>query len=178
MRQREMAKLYEVRMEIDPKTGKDVRVAYYKGKYFTVDAARKRRVTPVLWAAWALALAAFLTGGCTVNFGSRCPWVLPCYVCCMLPLFYLAMALWKVTRMGEVIDEVQKADGLASALHAGAGLAVLGALWVAGDAVFLFTGTYLSLGMELLFLLCGAVTAAAGCVTAALMKGLPAAEKK
>ena len=177
MNRRDMRRLYEIRQEVDPRTGKDVRVAHYIGKYFTIDAARKRRMLPLLWAAWALALAAFLTGGCTVNYGSRCPWVLPGYVCCMLPLFYLAIALWKITRMGAVIDEVQKIDGLDSALHSGVGLAALGAWWTIGDAVFLAIGAYPALGMELAFLACGVITALAGAAIALAAKRIPAAEK-
>ena len=176
MNRRDLRKLYDVRMEIDPKTGKDVKRAYYIGKYYALDVAEKKRVTPLLWALWAAMAAAFLTGGCTVNMASRCVWVMPFYVSCLLPLFYLGTALWRMRGLKETIDQVQKADVLDSAAHAGLGLAVLGGLWTAGDVVFLLVSSWVSLGMELLFLLCAVITAAGGFATQRVMKRLDVRE--
>lgn len=177
MNRRDLRRLYDVRMEIDPKTGKDVKRAYYIGKYLSIDVAEKRRITPLLWAVWAAMAIAFLMGGCTVNMASRCVWIMPFYISCLLPLFYMATALWRLRGLKETIDEVQKSEILDSISHAGLGLAALGGLWAAGDVVFLLVSSWVNLGMELLFLLCALVTLAGGLMTVRLMKRLPARDK-
>ena len=177
MNRRDLRRLYDVREEIDPKTGKDVKRAYYIGKYLTIDVAEKRRITPLLWAVWAMMAAAFLIGGCTVNMASRCVWIMPFYISCLLPLFYMVTALWRLRGLGETIDEAQKIDVLDSLTHACQGLAVLGGLWLAGDVVFLFVSSWVSLGMELLFLLCAAATLAGGVAATRLMKMIGVREK-
>lgn len=177
MNRKDLRRLYDVREEIDPRTGKDVKRAYYIGKYLSIDVAEKRRITPLLWAVWAAMAIAFLMGGCTVNMASRCVWIMPFYISCLLPLFYMATALWRLRGLKETIDEVQKSEILDSISQAGLGLAVLGGLWAAGDVVFLLVSSWVSLGMELLFLLCALVTLAGGLITVRLMKRLPARDQ-
>ena len=44
MRRKELLQLYETVYTVDPKTGREKTESKYKGKYFRVDAARKRAV--------------------------------------------------------------------------------------------------------------------------------------
>lgn len=160
MRRKELMKLYTVDNRVDPITGRDKKVARYTGKRYRVDMAAKRRLLPVLWATVALILAAFVAGGLLNNPGSRCMWVLPFYMFCMLPLCYGLMAAVRLTRMKEIITEVDMADGVRSMGNSALGLTILGALWAATDVVFLILGGGgQSVAREIVFLLCGMVTA-------------------
>ena len=59
MRRRELLQLYETVNTVDPKTGREKTESKYKGKYFRVDAARKRAVVRRLWLCFGAAVALF-----------------------------------------------------------------------------------------------------------------------
>ena len=163
MRRSEIRKLYEITTRVNPDTGREERTAVYIGKRYAVnrEAIRKRRAG--LWLLLLAAVAAFLTAGLVPATAQMCLWALLPYALCLLPLFYGVMGLWKVSRFGDIIDEIQRQEGLLSLQHAAVGLCVLSALWLAGDVVY---GLQLGFDMwdtpDWCFLAMSAVTLAAG----------------
>ena len=99
MRRRELLQLYETVNTVDPKTGREKTESKYKGKYFRVDAARKRAVVRRLWLCFGAAVALFLLAGFVPSWSSLCGYVAPWYMLCLLPLLYLLMGTARMTRM-------------------------------------------------------------------------------
>ncbi len=172
MKREKLKQLYEVTWERDEKNGRPRRRTRYVGKRYALDLEARNRLRPPLAAAAALGVAAFLAGGLINSQGSHCLWVLPFYALCALPLFYFALAVARIARLKAEIDEIALEESLGSARRSAGGLAALGALWTAADAVFLLGTGPAPLGQELLFLACGAACAAAGGLALRLLRGL------
>ena len=163
MRRRELLQLYETVHTVDPKTGKDTTEAKYKGKYYRVDAARKRMTVRGLWLCFCAGVALFLLAGLVPSWSSLCGYVALWYMMCLLPLLYLLMGTVRMTRMGERLTEVDMHDGLGYVKNASVGLLALGTIWAVADAVFLVaSGLPSPWWQEALFLGCGAGSAAVG----------------
>lgn len=177
MRRKELLQLYEKVKRVDPKTGKEKSEARYKGKYYRVDAARKRTAVRKLWLCFGAAVALFLLAGLVPSWSSLCGYVAPWYMLCLLPMLYLLMGTVRMTRMSERLTEVDRHDGFGYVKNASIGLAVLGAAWTVADAVFLIaSGLPSPWWQEVLFLGCGAGSAVAGWLAWRIVDGLRAEE--
>ena len=176
MRRKELLRLYETVYTVDPQTGREKPVARYRGKYFRVDAARKRTAVGRLWLCFGAALALFLLAGLVPSWSSLCGYVAPWYMLSLLPLLYLLMGTVRITRMKERLTEVDLHDGPGYVKNAGIGLLGLGAAWAVADAVFLLCSRPAPWGQEALFLGCGAASAAIGWLVIRTMDGLKAEE--
>ena len=177
MRRKELLKLYEMVKEADPKTGKERTEARYKGKYYRVDGAQRRTAVRKLWLCFGVSVALFLLAGLVPSWSSLCGYVAPWYMLCLLPMLYLLMGTVRMTRMSECLTEVDMHDGLGYVKNASIGLAALGAAWTVADAVFLIaSGLPAPWWQEVLFLVCGAGSAAAGWLAWRIVNGLRAEE--
>lgn len=173
MRRSELSMLYKTTYRTDPATGKDRAVYEYTGKYFAVDRAALGRAVPRLWLGWGLALAAFVTAGLLPARAGSFTLVTLWYMCCLLPLFYLLLALIRLTRLREKITEVDRAEGFTSAVRSGWALTVLGALWMITDvALMIACGLPAAWAADAGFLVCGAAAAAMGTMIARLASRL------
>lgn len=162
MKRSEWMKLYTIETVTDPDTGREKRVARYTGPTYHLNAAQRRKAVRTLWICSLAALAVFLTGGLTNSRGSHCLYVLPQFALCMLPLWYLLLAAFRLTRMKDIITQVDKVDGLELGQGAATALVILGALWALGEGIFLILNGTPTLMLDLLFLLGGVITVGAG----------------
>lgn len=163
MRRNEWMKLYTTDYETDPKTGKAKAVSRYIGPWYTLDGKRRKVCMLQAWLGCALGLAAFAVAGLTPSWGSMCGYVAPWYMLCLLPLFYLLMGAWKLSRLKERFTEIDKHESLGYVRWAGLGLMVLGLVWAITDAVYLLSANWMmTAAQELLFLGCGVVSALVG----------------
>lgn len=172
LRRSEWMKLHETVTATDPQTGRTKKTLRYIGKRYRLDALEARRTLVRAAVLTALALAAFLLPGLTRARASQCVYVLPPYMLCALPLFYLLMALARLARAGSELTEIDLTDGLRSGRRSAVGLTALGALWTAGCAVFLLTGGAPFNWAEAAFLVGGAAVALCGAFIGRLLRSL------
>lgn len=165
MRRSEWLKLYTTEDQTDPKTGKPKTYSRYIGPWYTWEPQKRKACVWKLWLGLVLAAAAFVIAGLTPSWGSMCIYVSLWYMLCLLPLFYLLLGTWKMTRMQATFTEVDRAEGPGYVRRASLGLGVLGAAWAVADGIFLLlTNLSMTQAEELIFLGCGAATAAVGLV--------------
>ena len=163
MRRAEMQKLFITEYQVDPKTGKDKAVSRYIGTWYTMDKKLRRTCALLCLAGWVLAVAAFITAGVLPTWAGLCNYVVPWYILCMLPLFYLLLGSVKLLRLKKQFTEIDKSESLGYLKTSGIGLAVLGAVWSITTVVFLLTSNKtMMLANELIFLGCAVVNAAVG----------------
>ncbi len=163
MRRAEMQKLFITEYQVDPETGKDKAVTRYTGTWYTLDKKQRRSSAIVCLVVWVLALAAFITAGVLPTWAGLCHYVVPWYILCMLPLFYLLLGSIKLLRLKEQFTEIDKAESLGYIKTSGLGLAVLGGMWSIATVIFLLVSDKtMMLTNELIFLGCGVVNMAAG----------------
>ena len=173
MRRIEMQKLFINEYEVDPKTGKDKMVRRYVGPWYTME--KKKRCTCALLclAGWVLALVAFITAGVLPTWAGLCNYVVPWYILCMLPLFYLLLGSMKLLRLKEQFTEIDKSESQGYLKTSGIGLAVLGALWSITTIIFLLSSNKtMMLRNELIFLACAIINTAVGAVAWGMEKKL------
>lgn len=177
MRRNELRRLYTVQTQTNPDTGREERVLCYIGKHYTVDQRliRRRRLPMLLLLLAHCAL--ILWAGLVPAVAQRCMYVLPFFILCLLPLSYALMALYRVWRFGDVIDEVQRSEGLLSVRHSSAGLLVLSIGWLMGDIVFLILNRQLfAIPDDLIFALCAALCTVCSAALWRLTRALDAKE--
>ncbi|MDO5144405.1 MAG: hypothetical protein Q4E72_07340 [bacterium] len=177
MRRNELRRLYTVQTQTNPDTGREERVLCYIGKHYTVDRRliRRRRLPMLLLLLAHCAL--ILWAGLVPAVAQRCMYVLPFFILCLLPLSYALMALYRVWRFGDVIDEVQRSEGLLSVRHSSAGLLVLSIGWLMGDIVFLILNRQLfAIPDDLIFALCAALCTVCSAALWRLTRALDAKE--
>jgi len=163
MRRRDVLKLFVTEYETDPATGKEKRVTRYIGPWYTMDAKPRRSCGIVCGIAWLLAAAAFVTAGVIPSWAGLCGYVVPWYILCLLPLFYLLLGFVKLLRLKENFTEVDKSESLGYVQTSGLALAALGGAWSIATVIFLLLNDRsMTLPQELIFMGCGVVTAAVG----------------
>ena len=163
MRRAEMQKLFITDYQVDPKTGKDKTVTRYIGTWYTMDQKLRRTCALLCLAGWVLAVAAFITAGVLPTWAGLCNYVVPWYILCMLPLFYLLLGSVKLLRLKKQFTEIDKSESLGYLKTSGIGLMALGAVWCITTVVFLLTSNKtMMLANELIFLGCSIISAAVG----------------
>lgn len=177
MRRSDLRKLYTIKEQTNPTTGRKEKLLVYIGKHYTVDIDRLRARRLPMLLCLLLCTGLFLWAGFVPATAQRSMYVLPCFIISLLPLGYGWMALIKIWHMHASIDEVQHTEGLLSLQHAALGLTTLHALWFAADAVFtLLNRSLISLPADLIFLLCSIGCTAAGIALHLLIKPFKAEE--
>lgn len=163
MRRSEMRKLFETEYQTDPATGKEKRVARYIGPWYTMDPKKRRSFAVGCGIGWLLGVAAFITAGVIPSWAGLCNYVVPWYIMCMLPLFYLLLGTIKLLRLKSEFTEIDKSESLGYIKASTLGLAVLGGAWSLATVIFLLLGDHtMTLTQELIFLGCGVVTTVLG----------------
>ncbi|MBE5803873.1 MAG: hypothetical protein E7316_05115 [Clostridiales bacterium] len=163
MRRREMLNLFVTEYQADPATGKEKRVARYIGPWYTLEKQPRRACTLKCAAGWLLCLAAFITAGMIPSWAGLCNYVVPWYILCLLPLFYLLLGVIKLARLKPEFTAVDESESLGYIRASSLGLAALGGLWSITTVIFLLaTDRAMTLPQELIFLGCGVVTATMG----------------
>ena len=163
MRRADMQKLFTTEYQVDPKTGKDKLVQRYTGSWYTLDKKTRRTCGWLCLAGWVLAVAAFITAGVLPTWAGLCNYVVPWYILCMLPLFYLLLGSVKLLRLKEQFTEIDKSESLGYIKTSGIGLAVLGAVWSITTIIFLLVSNKtMMFANELIFLGCAIVNTAVG----------------
>ena len=163
MNRKNLRKLYVLEKKTDPLTGREKKVARYVGPTYELDVESRNAVRVTLICLTLAAAALFVAGGMVNNPGSRSFFVMPFWCLTLLPVFYLAMAVFHIARMKSELDEVDRVDGLESAQNSAMGLTVLGAIWCVADIVFLCMGGAAGyVTRELIFLVCGAAMCGIG----------------
>lgn len=171
MRRAEMQKLFTTEYQMDPKTGKDKLVQRYTGSWYTLDKKPRRTCGWLCLAGWVLALAAFITAGVLPTWAGLCNYVVPWYILCMLPLFYLLLGSFRLLQLKEQFTEIDKSESLGYIKTSGIGLAVLGAVWSITTIIFLLVSDKtMMLANELIFLACAIVNTAVGAAAWAMGK--------
>lgn len=172
MKKRDYLALHTFEIEEDPATGRRKRVMRYVGPLYPIDLDDIRRRRPLMWLLLAFAFAAFITAGCTPAAGQSCIYVLPQFVCTLLPLYYALMAAARITRIKKpLIDEQQRMEGILSVQHAAMGLTLLSAAWFVGEVVMLLLNG-VQMNSEWLFLACAAVQSVSGGILYRHMSGV------
>jgi len=131
--------LYEVRTERDPDTGRERKRAVYRGEFYCLimDPGEKRKRSAGLALLILASILLYLTCGFLNLPSSRSFYVLPFYLCLLFPLFYAAMAAFRLVWLPQAFTRIQKAECLDSLPHSCVGLMVLSGLYIAGSILFL-----------------------------------------
>lgn len=177
MRRKDILKLFVTEYQMDPDTGRETKVTRYIGPRYTME--RKTRIVCGAGsaAAWLTALAAFVTAGVTPSWAGLCGYVVPWYILCLLPLFYLLLGCIRLLRLKEGFTEIDQSESTGYIRLSGIALALLGGAWSIATTVFLLLNDRsMTLPQELLFLGCGVVTTGAG-MAAVLLAGHAKAEE-
>ena len=179
MRRKELNKLFETEYRVDPATGKEKRAARYVGPWYTLKKKPRRACALKGGIAWVLGVAAFITAGVIPTWAGLCSYVVPWYILCMLPLFYLALGIVKLMRLKGEFTQMDREESLGYVQTSGLGLAVLGGAWSLTTAIFLLLSRQeMTLPQELIFLACGLVTAAGGLLVHFAAKAVPVEAKE
>lgn len=163
MRRGEMMKLFVTEYQTDPATGKEKRVARYIGPWYTMEKKPRRTCAIKCGMGWVLAVAAFIIAGVVPSWAGLCNYVVPWYILCMLPLFYLLLGTFKLLRLKKQFTEIDKSESVGYISTSGLALAGLGGAWSIATVIFLLLNDHsMTLTQELIFLGCGVVTAVVG----------------
>lgn len=126
---------------------------HYIGSMFRVDVTGKARQTlrMRLIATAALSIAAFACGGASNGETGRAFYALIPFICCMMPLFYFAMGLFKfLVHKGDFTNKGMD-ESFGHMKHSAVGLIVCAAMAIVGGTVVcLLTKTLVN---EIMFLL-------------------------
>lgn len=179
MRRKELMKLFTTEYQVDPATGKEKRVTNYIGPWYTLEQKARKAGAIKCAIGWVLALAAFIAAGVIPSWAGLCNYVVPWYILCMLPLYYLVLGLIKLVRLKAEFTEPDKSESVGYIGTSGLALGVLGGAWCVATIVFLLVGDRsMTLTQELIFLCCGVVTAAIGLLVHFTAKALPVQAKE
>ena len=177
MRRNDIRKLFTTEYQVDPATGKEKAVNRYIGPWYTLE-KKTRRVWGIRFAlAWLAGLAAFIAAGVIPSWAGLCNYVVPWYILCMLPLFYLVLGIVKLMRLKDEFTQIDRSESVGYVQTSGLAQAVLGAAWSIATVIFLLlTNRAMTLPQELIFLGCGLINGAAGLLAYAGAKKIRIAE--
>ncbi len=135
-------KLFEIRTVTDPVTGKPKREAVYIGPYYRYQGlpATLGRMKTYLVPGAVVFTGVFIGYLFTDLPSTRYYLTLPFALAQLLPLFYWVLAVVRVLRMPERFTQWQRDAGPLSYIRCAYGLAALGLLFAAGEAVLIATG--------------------------------------
>ena len=136
MKERKLKEDWRLEQRI-AENGKEERVPVYTGTYYMLSAEKKRRLfVPVLicFLAFILSGLAFLLLG---RAGTYCMYVLPVFLCGLIPAAYWAMGLAGMMTSPAKMTSVQKEKGICRAFRSALGCAVLSGMAAVGDAVLI-----------------------------------------
>ena len=167
----------DYRLENEERRGKLRTVAVYRGTWYRfADPAAARRAGGILIAVLGAALAAF-AGGLLLNTAlMRRLYVSLPFVCALVPLGYLGVALWYVRRAGERFTRERRDKTAGRIRHCAVCLTVFGGVPLIAGAVLLSCGAVSPGWQEWLVLLCSAVLLAAGVTALCLRRAFDAVE--
>ena len=139
MKARRYKEQYRIRTGIDPKSGRERRMAQYAGQYCAFPAGtpdakgRALRLAVPIALYWLLALAYLKTAGAT----GRCIYALVPYLLGLFPGVYALMGLFAMVRAPKRMTVVQRENGVGRALRSALGCGVFAALGTLGAIVCL-----------------------------------------
>lgn len=119
-------------------SGKEKRVPVYTGDYYTLTEKREP-----LWAKGCAGLLIY--AACAVLFmklklrGTYCLYVLPVFLCGLIPMLYWAMGVFSMRRVPEKMNELDKEKSVGRIMKSALGTAVCSGTALVGDLILLIT---------------------------------------